>query len=168
MLVGSLQWAVTLCCFDIAFATNILARYTSISREGHMKAALRVVGYLKHYSKGRIICDTRYPILPDSSSIPSNAIDCFQQYPTATEEIPDDLPPPVFKSIQMTTFVDADHASCQATRHSVTGIIHFLQSTLSIYYVGRQKTVESVPMVLNLLLLELLLSKSLLIVTDFA
>ena len=61
MLVGSLQWAVTLCRFDVAYATNTLARYTSMPREGHLKAAHRAVAYLKHYAKRRFLYDTRTP-----------------------------------------------------------------------------------------------------------
>ena len=101
------------------------------------------VGYLKHYAKGRIYYDVRPMDLPDSVEIPSNTLDWFQQYPTAEEELPDDMPLSVFKTIQLITFVDADHASCKATRRSVSGIIHFLQSTPWRCYVGRQKTVEA-------------------------
>ena len=142
MLVGSLQWVVTLCRYDIAYATNTLARYTSIPREGHLKAAHRVVGYLKHFSKGRIMYDTRPLELPETTIVP-NLCDWFQQYPDAEEYLPDDMPESVFKSINMTTFVDADHASYVTTRRSVSGIIHFLESTPVMFYVGRQKTVET-------------------------
>ena len=143
MLVGSLQWAVTLCRFDIAYATNTLARYTSMPREGHLKAAHRVVGYLKHFSKGRIMVDTTSLELNDTIALPSNASEWFQQYPDAEEELPENMPTPVFRPIEQHTFVDADHASCRQTRRSVTGIIHFFQSTPMFFYVGRQKTVES-------------------------
>ena len=142
MLVGSLQWAVTLCRFDVAYATNTLARYTSMPREGHLKAAHRVVGYLKHFSKGRVLFDTRPLELPETIIVP-NLSDWFQQYPDAEECLPDDTPPAIFKPITMTTFVDADHASCVATRRSVTGIIHFFESTPVMFHVGRQKTVET-------------------------
>ena len=80
--------------------------------------------------------------LPENVLAPENA-DWYQQYPTAEEEEPEDAPEPKFKPITITTFVDADHASCTVTRRSVTGIIHFLQSTPALFYVGRQKTVES-------------------------
>ena len=143
MIIGSLQWAVTLCRFDIAFATNTLARYTSLPREGHLKAAHRVVGYLKHFQKGRILIDTRAMSLPESAIVPSNTTEWFQQYPEAKEDIPDDFPDPLFKPIEMITYVDADHASCQVTRRSVTGIVHFFQSTPILYHVGRQRTVEA-------------------------
>ena len=105
MLVGSLQWVITLCRYDVAYATNTLARYTSAPREGHLKAAHCVVGYLKHYPKGRILFDTRPLELPESAIIPPNTIDWFQQYPNAEEELPPDARTPVFKPIQLTTFV---------------------------------------------------------------
>ena len=42
MLIGSAQWAITLGRFDIAYATNTLARYSALPRKGHLEALLRV------------------------------------------------------------------------------------------------------------------------------
>ena len=54
MLIGSLNWAVTLGRFDVMFSAITMARYSSMPREGHLKVCLRVFGYLKHHSKGTI------------------------------------------------------------------------------------------------------------------
>ena len=51
MMVGSLNWAVTLGRFDVCHATHNLARYANVPREGHMEAMKRVFGYLKNYLK---------------------------------------------------------------------------------------------------------------------
>lgn len=124
MLVGSLQWAVTLCRFDVVHATNMLARYTHMPREGHLKAAHRAIGYLKHYSKGRIRFDTRPLELPDDFEIPSETFHWFHQYPDATEELPEEIPLATFKPIQLTTFVDADHADVQLQVLSTSYSLH--------------------------------------------
>ena len=143
MLIGSLQWAVTLCRFDVAHATNMLARYTTMPREGHMKAAHRAIGYLKHFIKGRIRFDIRTLTFADTFDVPSESIDWCQQYPNMTEELPGEIPLAVFNPIQLTSFVDADHAACKVTRRSVTGILHFLESTPWQWHVGMQRTVET-------------------------
>ena len=44
--------------FDVMFAMVTMARFSQIPREGHLKAMLRVFGYLKGYAKGRIEVDT--------------------------------------------------------------------------------------------------------------
>ena len=41
--------------FDIAFATSAMKRFKMMSREGHLKAAKRILDYLK------TIADTAYP-----------------------------------------------------------------------------------------------------------
>ena len=65
MLIGSAMWAVTLGRYDIMYATISMARYGCAPREGHMKAILRVFGYLQAYHKGKIIMDTRELRLQD-------------------------------------------------------------------------------------------------------
>jgi hypothetical protein len=43
----------------------------------------------------------------------------------------------------MTCFVDADHAGCQLTRRSHTGVILYINRAPIIWYTKRQNTVES-------------------------
>ena len=45
-LIGSANWVVALGRFDIAYATSTLARYSTLPRKGHYKAAQRIFGYL--------------------------------------------------------------------------------------------------------------------------
>ena len=47
------------------------------------------------------------------------------------------------KEIQITVFVDADHARDKVTRRSVTGILVLLNNTPVRFYCKRQKTVET-------------------------
>ncbi len=44
MVIGCLNWIVTLGRFEIHFAASTLARYSTFPREDHLKAALRVFG----------------------------------------------------------------------------------------------------------------------------
>ena len=61
MIVRCLNWAVTLGRFDVLFAVSTLARYGISPCKGHLKEAIRALGYLKHHSKGHIVVDTRVP-----------------------------------------------------------------------------------------------------------
>ena len=55
--IGSANWIVTLGRFDVAYAVNTLARFSMAPREGHMAMVRRLFGYLKKFSKGRILFD---------------------------------------------------------------------------------------------------------------
>ena len=53
------------------------------------------------------------------------------------------MPDLIDEKIQVSIFVDADHAHCQVTRRSVTAILVFLNSTPVRWYSKMQKTVET-------------------------
>ena len=58
MVVGSLNWLITLGRYDVYHASVTLARYMMIPREEHMKAMQNVFGHLKSYPKFSIKFDT--------------------------------------------------------------------------------------------------------------
>ena len=140
-IIGSLNWIITLGRFDINYATMSLARFNMAPREGHFKAALRIMGYLKAFQKGTILLDNSYP---DHSSYTTDVEQDWQEfYPDAEEDIPHDMLKPKGKKARLTVFVDADHAHDQVTRRSVTGIVVMLNNTPIRWVSKRQKTVES-------------------------
>jgi hypothetical protein len=53
------------------------------------------------------------------------------------------MPEPLGSSINMTAFVDANHAGNVVTRRSHTGIIIYLQNTPIVWHSCRQNTVET-------------------------
>ena len=53
-LLGSGQWAITLGCIDIQYATTMFARFSMSPREGHLIALKKMWGYLKGHMKGQI------------------------------------------------------------------------------------------------------------------
>ena len=53
------------------------------------------------------------------------------------------MPKPQGKGIDITIYVDADHAHDQLTRRSVTGILLFINNTPIKWYSKRQNTVET-------------------------
>ena len=143
MIIGSALWAITLGRYDIMYATTNLARYNIAPREGHLKAAKRIIGYLKHYCKGRILIDSRDFEMPPEVVIPEVQADWAVHYPDAEEELPDNMPEAKMKPLQQTYFVDASHMGNKVTGRSDTGILGFLQSTPSFWYSKSQRTVES-------------------------
>ena len=105
-IIGSCNWIITLGRFDISYATSALSRYNMAPREGHYKAIQRILGYLKTFSKGRILLDNEFP---DHSKYKVEDHDSWNEaYPNIKEEIPNNIPTPKGKPVRMTVYVDAD------------------------------------------------------------
>ena len=139
MLVGSANWVVILGRFDLMYAVVCMARFNMVPREGHLKAMLRVFGYMKGYAKARILVNTSLPkILGDP--IKHN---WGKLYPDSTEELPEDMLKARGKPVLITGYVDADHAHDLVTRRSVTGVLLLLNNTPFKWYSKRQNTVET-------------------------
>ena len=99
------------------------------------------MGYLKHFSKGKILLDNEFP---DHSQYKVEDHDSWNEaYPDVKEEIPLDMPKPKGKPVRITVYVDADHAHDQITRRLITGIIVMVNKTPVRWVCKRQKTVES-------------------------
>jgi hypothetical protein len=139
-LIGSANWIVTLGRLDIAFATNNLARFAMKPRQGHFAAALRLFGYLKAFTNGRLLVDTNFPIRPVDTNV---TYDWTEFYPDAAEELPPDMPKPLGRTVQTCCYVDADHAHDTVTRRSVSGILLFMNGMPVKWYSKRQQTVET-------------------------
>ena len=127
--------------FDINYATSAMSRFNMAPREGHLKAAKRILGYLKTFPKGRLLVDTSYP---DHSQYPVEDHPNWSDfYPDAEEELPPDMPVPRGKPVRITASVDADHAHDLVTRGFITGIVALFNNTPIRWVCKRQKTVES-------------------------
>ena len=114
-----------------------------VSRKGHLKAVIRIFGYLKKFWKDRIIVDPNYP---NHSQSPTPVYDNWKEfYPDAQEHIPNnhETPTPKGLSVRLTVFKDADHAHDIITRISVTRILLMVNNIPVKWISKRQKTVET-------------------------
>ena len=57
MLIGCLQWAVTLGHYDVQYAANTLVIFGQNPLDDHIKRALRVFGFLKHHMQDKLLFD---------------------------------------------------------------------------------------------------------------
>lgn len=147
MLIGMLNWIVTLGRIDIAFAVSSLSRFVALPRKGHTERALYVFGYLKKKVNRRIRVDSKDPILVKNGA--EGLIDedlsarLNEQYPDAEEMIDEKLPKPLIDELTITTYVDSDHAHDKMTRRSMTGLIIFVGRTPVFYFAKRQGAIET-------------------------
>ena len=145
MLIGMLNWVVTIGRFDVAHATMSLSRFSACPRKGHLERVLKVFGYLKRRPNRRIVVDSRSP---DFSGFEEDFSKDYasilgEDYPEASEEVDCNLPKPLVDELDITVFVDSDHAHDKITRRSVTGLIIFVGRTPVFFMSRRQGAVET-------------------------
>jgi hypothetical protein len=79
---------------DIATEVSMLLSYLAYPCEGHLKAAIHVMGYLRLKHNTRLVCDPTYPDI-DLDSFPT--FDWTEFYGDVTEAIPTNMPKPLGK-----------------------------------------------------------------------
>jgi hypothetical protein len=136
--IGVLRWAVEIGRINICAEVSMLASYTTAPRLGHFHAMLHIFAFLDHHPRCRLVFDDSYVEFP-----PAATPDWSEFYPHAIEEIPPNAPEPLGKSVQMTCFVDADHAGDTLTRRSRTGVLIYFNRAPILWYSKKQNTVET-------------------------
>jgi hypothetical protein len=140
MLIGMLNWIVCIGRMDVAFATASLSRFSACPRKGHMDRAMRVFGYLKKYRNRRIVIDSRDPIrVGGKDALDLDFPEMFKEaYPDAAEEIDSKVPEALIDELEITAFVDSDHAHDKLTRRSITGLLIIVGRT-PVYFMSRRQ-----------------------------
>ena len=110
-----------------------------------MERALRVFGYLKKYNNRRVCVDSRDPILiGGKDALEKDYVELFKDaYPDAAEEVDTKVPVPLIDEMEITCFVDSDHAHDRVTRRSITGIIIVVGRTPVFFSSKRQGAIET-------------------------
>jgi hypothetical protein len=136
--IGVLRWAVELGRIDICGEVSMMAAYCAAPRAGHMDAVMHIFAYLKSHERSKLVLDPKY-----LKHEPVKAPQWTDFYKDAAEILPPDMPEPLGKEVQMTTFLDSDHAGDKVTRRSRTGVIVFLNSAPIVWYSKKQNSIES-------------------------
>ena len=147
-LIGVLRWIIELGRIDIHLETALLSQYLAQPRTGHLQQACNIFRYLKKVNSAYVVMDpTPWDVDwvgEQGEAHPRERARYMKElYPDAIDQIPHDMPQPFGEGVQISCFVDADHAGNKITRRSHTGIIIFLNSAPIIWYSKRQNTVES-------------------------
>jgi hypothetical protein len=140
-LIGIGRWAVELGRIDIHLEIALMSQYQASPRYGHLEAMYTIFHYLARNRKWRNVYDPRLPNYRESAF--NTEADWSEFYPDAKEEDPPSMPEPLGEGVEITCFVDADHAGNKVTRRSHSGILIFVQNALITSWSKRQNTVES-------------------------
>jgi hypothetical protein len=135
-MIGCANWMITLVRYDIQYAVSSLSRFSMFPRKGHLRAMMRVFGYVKYRPNGRLLCN---PAEPQYEIPEEKHMERWKEfYPEACKELPHNLPVSLGRGAMITVFVDADHAHDQVTRRSVTGILAKVNGMIVCSYSKRQ------------------------------
>ena len=107
-------------------------------REGDLQAVLHMFAYLNTHNRSTLVLDPSFI----NHGV---ELDCHWApfYPDAREEIPANAPKPLGKAVQVTVFVDSEHAGDLITRRSWTGILIYVNRAPIIWYSKCQNGVET-------------------------
>jgi hypothetical protein len=136
--IGVLRWAVELGRIDILTEVSMLAAYTVAPRQGHLDALFHIYSYLDKHSRSRLVFDDSYVKIDDELDV-----DWSSFYPDAKEDVPEDIPEPRGKAVQIIIFVDASRGCDLLTRRSRTGILIYNNRAPIIWYSKKQNTIET-------------------------
>jgi hypothetical protein len=140
-LIGILRWACEIGRIDILLEVSLMSSYNAYPRRGHLQAVYHIFAYIKQHLNSTIVFDDAYPDINEKAFPPH--CDWSDFYPDATEPLPPRMPEPRGYSVEITCFVDANHAGNLLTRRSQTGFFIFINKAPIIWVSKRQNTVES-------------------------
>lgn len=118
----------------------LLFQYLVHPRQGHLEAIYHVYSYLKRHERSTMIFDDAMLTFNDNDF---STYDWTDFYGDVSEAIPSNAPKPRGNPIQMTVFVDANHAGNQVMRRSHTGILIYINSAPVTWYSKTQATFET-------------------------
>jgi len=118
----------------------MLSAYNAMPREGHLEGIYNIFSYLKGHKNLRIVFDPAYPKIDDRCF---KNVDWEDFYPEATNELPPSMPEHLGLPVEITCFVDVDHAGNLLTHHSHSSVLIFLNKAPVVWYLKQQNMVES-------------------------
>ena len=116
----------------------MLASYTMAPCEGHMQAMFHIFAFLNTHQRSMLVLDPSY-----IEHGVEDAPDWQPFYLDAREEMPPNSPPPLGNAIQITAFIDSDHAGDILTQWSRLGVLIYLNRSPNILYSKKQNSVET-------------------------
>ena len=136
--IGVLRWAVELGRIDICAEVSIMSAFNAAPREGHLAAVMHIFAWMKCHSRSKVVLDPDY-VTHEEVEKP----EWTEFYQDAEELLPPDMPEPLGHPVQMTTFVDSDHAGDKVTRRSRSGVLVFLNRAPIVWYSKKQNSIET-------------------------
>jgi len=136
--IGVLHWAVELGRIDICTEVSIMAAFAASPRKGHLEAVYHIFAYLKRHDRSRLVFDASRP-----NNVEQSLPDWTDFYKDVKEQIPKDSPEPLGKSVEMTAYIDSNHAGDKVTWRSHTGVLIFLNRSPILWQSKKQSSIKT-------------------------
>ena len=101
---------------DILYVVSVLSAFQAAPREINLHQVFHIFAFMIKNPKLTIYFDPRFPYIDPTLFSGSSAEEFREKCQDTMEELPKDMPEPRGKSVTITTFVDALHASDKRTR----------------------------------------------------
>jgi hypothetical protein len=137
-IMGVMRWMCKIGCINIATEVLLLSLHLAYPQEGHLDAALHVMGYLRLKYNSQLIFDPTYPHIDDSAF---QHHDWEEFYGDVQKAIWTNALPPLGKEVDLRMMVDSNHAGDKSTRCSQTGFLIFLNMLLNNWLSQKQPTI---------------------------
>jgi hypothetical protein len=140
-MIGALMGAVSLGRFKIHASIMTMSQFRIAPCIGHLERLKSTYGYLKRYRNGATRVRTE---IPDFTQLQDIEYDWEKTvYGNIKEEIPTNVPVALGNEVIHHVHFDANLHHCMITRRAITGVMHYLNSTLADWYCKKQATVKT-------------------------
>jgi hypothetical protein len=130
-LIGILWWASELGRLDIFIEVSQLSQHQALPRRGQLEAVYHINAYLNKHDNGARRFDPKTPDIDERVFISS--ADWRDLNGDVCKELPPNMPEPEGKRVNISCFIDANHAE-NVTRRMHTGIIIYVQNAPVIWF----------------------------------
>ena len=136
-LIGVMEWMIKIGQIDTNTKVYLLSSHSAMSRQGHLEAALYIVGCLKIRHNSRLMFDPSYP------NDYSNFWDCdwTNFYEGAVEAISPNAPQPWGKEVDLCMVIDSNLAGNKFTRRSRAMFMICMNVLFINWYSKKQSTI---------------------------
>ena len=123
---------------DICTEVSMMASFMAAPRTGHLHAVLHISAYLNSHDRSRLVFDMK-----EFDHKAAGVADWSRYYPNVKEAIPPNAPKPLGKAMQMTSYVNADHAGDIVTCCLRTEILLFPNRSPIMWQSKKQASIET-------------------------
>jgi len=109
----------------------MLLAHNAMPCKGHLEGIYHIFLYLKGHKNSKLVFDPAYLEIDDRRF---KDVDWKNFYPEASDELPPGMPEPLGLPVDVSCFIDADHARNLLTRRSHSGVLIFLNKAPVVWY----------------------------------
>ena len=118
---------IKLGCIDINIKMSLLSSYSAMPRQGSLEAALHIMSYLKLRHNFRLAF---YPFYPNIDHSNFWECDCTDFYEGTVEAISPNAPLQRGEGVDLSMFIDSNHAGDKWTRRSMIRFMIYMNMSL--------------------------------------